>query len=179
MKQTHVYQDPLFAPIDLEVAMWAAWRVCELWPLSIFTHYDYDSVITSTYLIDQNTSFKFHTPSLVLFCHIKFQLERPSKMMHFAQHLSQLWSQNMEKKNNDTITVIFDKVDNNFHIWWQKHFTYLPNIWWQKMIDHKKDIVPNLLQLLLRAKRSYGDHLSGAFQRSAVLLIGRSFEGDD
>jgi len=47
------------------------------------------------------------------------------------------------------------------------------------MIDHKKDIVPNLLQLLLRAKRSYGDHLSGAFQRSAVLLIGRSFEGDD
>ena len=49
----------------------------------------------------------------VLFCHIKFQLERPSKMMHFAQHLSQLWSQNMEKKNNDTITVIFDKVDNN------------------------------------------------------------------
>ena len=59
-------------------------------------------------------------------------------------------------KNDDTITVIFDKVDNNFHIKSRKHFTYFTKyLMTNESKITKNHIVLNSLQLLFRVKRSY------------------------
>ena len=75
-------------------------------------------------------------------------------------------------KNDDTITVLFDKVDNNFHIKSRKHFTYFTKyLMTNESKITKNHIVLNSLQLLFRAKRSYS--LIGRWW--SVLLTGRSF----
>ena len=90
----------------------------------------------------------------------------------------QFWQKKMAK-NDDTITVIFDKVDNNFHIKSRKHFTYFTKyLMTNESKITKNHIVLNSLQLLFRAKRSYS--LIGRWW--SVLLTGRSFlerERDD
>ena len=59
-------------------------------------------------------------------------------------------------KTDDTITVLFDKVDNNFHIKSRKHFTYFTKyLMTNESKITKNHIVLNSLQLLFRVKRSY------------------------